>query len=81
MLKGGKKTLNSVKAVLLEVSFLNIYKNSPLAAEVISFMQDNIFIVYDIYTLMRRPFDNPLFHLDFLFVREDFYLRSSTRWV
>jgi hypothetical protein len=68
------------KAVLLEVSFLNIYKDAPLAAEVIAFMEANNFVVYDICTLMRRPFDKALFQSDFLFLRKDFHLRSSNRW-
>ena len=80
ILKGAAKTLQSAKAVLLEVSFLNIYKGAPLVAEVIAFMEKNNFVVYDICSLMRRPYDNALFQSDFLFLQKDFNLRSSTRW-
>jgi FkbM family methyltransferase len=80
ILKGAMKTLQSAKAVLLEVSFLPIYKGAPLAAEVISFMEKNNFVVYDICSLMRRPYDKALFQSDFLFLQKDFHLRSSTRW-
>jgi len=80
ILKGGAKTLQSAKAVLLELSFLNIYKGAPLAAEVIAFMEKNNFVVYDICSLMRRPYDKALFQSDFLFLHKDFYLRASTRW-
>ncbi|QNN43019.1 FkbM family methyltransferase [Pedobacter roseus] len=80
ILKGAAKTLQSAKAVLLEVSFLNIYKGAPLASEVIAFMKKNSFVVYDICSLMRRPYDRALFQSDFLFLQKDFNLRSSTRW-
>nr|WP_315425011.1 FkbM family methyltransferase [uncultured Pedobacter sp.] len=80
ILKGAAKTLQSAKAVLLEVSFLNIYKGAPLAYEVIAFMEKNSFVVYDICSLMRRSYDRALFQSDFLFLQKDFNLRSSTRW-
>lgn len=81
ILRGAKKTLKSAKAVLLEVSFLNIYKDAPLAAEVVTFMEKNNFVVYDICSLMRRPYDKALFQSDFLFLQKNFSLRSSSRWV
>ncbi|WP_316824785.1 FkbM family methyltransferase [Pedobacter miscanthi] len=80
ILKQAAKTLQFTKAVLLEVSFLNIYKGAPLAAEIIAFMEKNNFVIYDICSLMRRPYDKALFQSDFLFLQKDFYLRTSTRW-
>ncbi|SDG42259.1 methyltransferase, FkbM family [Pedobacter terrae] len=80
ILKGATKTLQSANAVLLEVSFLHIYNGAPLAAEVIAFMEKNNFLIYDICSLMRRPYDKALFQSDLLFLQKDFHLRSSTRW-
>jgi len=80
ILKGGEKTLSAAEFVLLEVSFLDIYKDSPLAGDVLNFMQSRGFVVYDICTLMNRPLDGVLFQSDFLFVKEDSCFRSDKRW-
>lgn len=80
ILKGGEKTLSSAEFVLLEVSFLDIYKNCPLVADVLNFMQQHGFVLYDICTLMKRPLDGTLYQSDFLFVKENSRLRSDKRW-
>lgn len=80
ILKGGTKTLQSAQLVLMEVSLLGIYKGAPLVDEVIVFMKNSGFILYDICTLMRRPYDNALYQSDFLFIKQDHSLRTSTRW-
>ncbi|HEY2582759.1 MAG TPA: FkbM family methyltransferase [Mucilaginibacter sp.] len=80
ILKGGVNTLKSAEFVLLEVSFLDIYVNCPLAADIILFMKDHGFVIYDICTLMRRPLDKALFQSDFLFVKEESQFRSNKRW-
>lgn len=80
ILKGGIKTLQSAQMVLMEVSLLGIYKGAPLVDEVISFMKNHNFILYDICTLMRRPFDNALYQSDFLFIKQYHFLTTSTRW-
>ncbi|MEO5910957.1 MAG: FkbM family methyltransferase [Pelobium sp.] len=80
ILKGGLKTLKHAQAVLLEVSLLPIYQNCPLVDEVIIFMKDQGFALYDICSLMRRPLDQALFQSDFLFVRNDSFLRGNLKW-
>lgn len=80
ILKGASKVLQSAQIVLMEVSLLGIYKDAPLAHEVILYMKTKGFVLYDICSLMKRPFDNALFQVDFLFMKEDYALRSSTRW-
>jgi FkbM family methyltransferase len=81
ILKGGDKTLASAQFVLLEVSFLDIYVNCPLAADVISYMNNKGFVIYDICTLMKRPLDKTLYQADFLFVRSDSDFRKDKRWI
>lgn len=54
ILKGGENTLANAMFVLLEVSFLDIYLNCPLAADVISYMNARGFVIYDICTLMGK---------------------------
>ncbi|MBS1530096.1 MAG: FkbM family methyltransferase [Bacteroidetes bacterium] len=80
ILKGGERTLRSAEFVLLEVSLLDIYKEVPLVAEVMTFMNQRGFVLYDICSLMRRPLDKALFQSDFLFAREDSIFRKDKRW-
>lgn len=78
ILKGGKNTLMKSAAVLLEVALLDIYANSPLANDVMFFMKENSFVLYDICSAdIRRPADNALWQTDFLFVKEDSTLRLN----
>ena len=80
ILKGGVKTIAYAEFVLLEVSFLDIYIDCPLVIDIINFMKEQGFVVYDICSLMRRPLDKALFQSDFLFVKEKSQYRNNKRW-
>jgi len=80
ILKGAEKTIQQAEFILLEVSLIDIYKNCPMVAEVMAFMQSNGFVLYDICSLMRRPYDNALFQSDFLFVKETSPFRAAKQW-
>ncbi|MCZ4221795.1 FkbM family methyltransferase [Pedobacter rhodius] len=80
ILKGGEKVLQTAQLVLVEVSLLQIYKGAPLVDEVINFMKDRGFVLYDICSVMRRPYDKALFQSDFLFIKQQHPLIASSRW-
>jgi len=80
VLKGAKNTLKFAHVILLEVSLIDIYKNCPLVADVIAYMANCDFVLYDICSLMRRPLDGALYQSDFLFVRKDSTLRNNKKW-
>ncbi len=80
VLKGAIKSLAHAEVCLLEVSLLNLGDNSPLVAEMIAFMDEKQFQVYDISQFMRRPFDQTLYQLDMFFVKKDSALIASKRW-
>ncbi len=80
ILKGAEKTMQQAEFILLEVSLIDIYKNCPMVAEVMAFMQSKGFVLYDICSLMRRPYDNALFQSDFLFVKETSPFRAAKQW-
>jgi len=80
ILKGAEKTIQQAEFILLEVSLIDIYKNCPMVAEVMAFMQSKGFVLYDICSLMRRPYDNALFQSDFLFVKETSPFRAAKQW-
>lgn len=80
ILKGAENILQQAQFVLLEVSMIDIYKNCPLVAEMMAFMQAKGFVLYDICSLMRRPFDKALYQSDFLFVKEASGFRADKQW-
>lgn len=80
ILRGGGSTLSEAEFVLMEVSFLDIYLNCPLALEAIRFMGERGLVIYDICSLMRRPLDRALYQSDILFVRKDSHFRSNKHW-
>jgi FkbM family methyltransferase len=77
ILKGAPEALRTVLAVLMEVSFLQYNAGAPLFAEVIRFMDERGFVVYDIGSLVRWQGDNSLLQADLLFVRKDSPFRPA----
>ena len=80
ILKGGNNALTFAKVVLMEVSFIDIYKNGPLVLDVLNFMDKHNFQTYDICSIMRRPLDKALFQSDLLFIKKDSPLIQSKKW-
>lgn len=78
VLKGGPTVLNNSDIVLLEVALIDLYVDSPLVRDVINFMDERAFVLYDICSVdIKRPLDNALWQSDFLFVKKNSILRSS----
>jgi len=80
ILQGGEKALSGVDLVLLEVSILDIHKNVPLIKDVLDFMHERDFVLYEIGDLIRRPLDHALWQMDAFFCRENAFLRRDKRW-
>ena len=80
ILKGGNSALTFAKVVLMEVSFIDIYKNGPLVLDVLNFMDKHNFQTYDICSILRRPLDKALFQSDLLFIKKDSPLIQSKKW-
>lgn len=80
ILKGAKNTIKKTEVILMEVSLIDIYKDVPLIKDVLNFMDENGFQLYDICSFIRRPLDNALWQIDAIFVRKNSKLISSKRW-
>lgn len=80
VLKGGAGALASAEVVLMEVSLIDFYKNSPLLADVTTFMQTCHFQAYDICSFIRRGRDQALGQVDMIFVKESSALVSVKTW-
>jgi len=70
VLGGAKKTLEDTERVILEVLLFGFYRNSPQLYDVVSYMKDHGFVVYDIFGNQYRPLDGALAWIDMAFVKE-----------
>ena len=64
-LKGFGKLLKEIDYILVEVSFQEIYKNQPIADEIVNFLEkENFFIIKkNIATKFKKKFFNRIFFL------------------
>lgn len=81
VLKGASTALATAKAVLMEVTILELYQKNPILSDVTAFMREQGFRAYDICSLIRRPLDQALCQLDIIFVKEDSKLLKRKVWI
>lgn len=80
VLKGAQKALAAAKVCMLEISLILLDEGTPLAYDVMKFMDEAGFQLYDISQFMRRPFDKALYQLDVLFVKKNSAWITDKRW-
>ena len=81
VLAGFDKYIANTEAILTEASLLEIHKGVPLVRDVINFMGERGFVLYDICSVStRRPLDNALWQTDLLFVKENSIFRQDKRY-
>jgi FkbM family methyltransferase len=77
VLSGARSTLAESVAVILEVSFFGFFEGGPQFHDVVAWMHDAQFVVYDLIDLMYRPLDGALAQADVVFVPESSPVRRS----
>jgi FkbM family methyltransferase len=77
VLGGARHTLEQTEAVILEVTLFGTMIGGPQAFDIMRWMKDVGFVVYDIWGHNYRPFDNALCQVDMAFVREQGRFRES----
>jgi FkbM family methyltransferase len=80
ILKGGKKALAAAEVVIMEASLLPYNEGAPLFADVVAFMHQEGFAVYDFCGQNRRETDNALFQTDAVFARRESSLRARRKF-
>jgi FkbM family methyltransferase len=80
VLRGMGERIHDVDAILIEASVIATIREGPEIAEVVAFLRQRGFVVYDVLGGGRRPLDSALAQLDLLFVKEDSPLRADHRW-
>jgi FkbM family methyltransferase len=79
-LRGAPGVFDVAEVFILEVSLMEFLPETPVLSEVVSFMDERGFVVYDVAGYARRPLDGALGQLDLCFARRDGMLRRSTEW-
>lgn len=77
ILDGARKVLEDTELIVLEVSLFQFFINGPQFYDVVSYMKDHGFVVYDIFGGHNRPLDNTLAQVDMAFVKENGQLRKN----
>jgi FkbM family methyltransferase len=80
VLAGATATLAQTELVQLETLLFPFYEDAPQLAEVVAFMSEAGFVVYDIVDLGYRPLDGALAQVDLLFVPEGSALRERREY-
>jgi FkbM family methyltransferase len=70
VLRGASDALVGCAAVIMEVSWYPIGPDMPLVQHALAFMRERGFVWYDVLGIYRRPSDDALAQMDFLFLRE-----------
>lgn len=66
--------------VILEDSLFFSLPNKPIFHEVIEYMVERDFVVYDIWGVLRRPLDGAVAQVGVCFVKGDGALHQSKQW-
>jgi FkbM family methyltransferase len=76
VLRGGEKVLRNSEVAIIECSLIQYNDGAPLFADVVDFMKDHGFVVYDFCGESRREVDGALFQTDVMFTSERSVLRK-----
>jgi len=81
-LKGAESTFGITEVYIMEVSFFPFkdVPGCPVFSDVINFMLERNYVVYDFGSFLRRPFDGALGQCDICFVKKDGFLRTYNGW-
>lgn len=77
VLKGCKCCFGQTEAFIIEVSNFRFLQNQPIFHEIVEFMADNGYVLYDVIHLKPRFANGVLGQMDVCFVKEDGILRNA----
>jgi FkbM family methyltransferase len=80
VLRGATNCFGVTELFILETSLYSFLPNMPLTRDVIAFMAEAGYELYDITGFLRRPSDGALGQIDLAFVRRRGRLRSHDHW-
>jgi FkbM family methyltransferase len=79
-LKGATKLLGQTELFILESSLFKFSQAVPIMSELIQFMTNHGYEIYDFAGYLRRPYDGALGQVDICFAKRDGTLRNINLW-
>jgi FkbM family methyltransferase len=79
-LSGGESLFGKTEVFIIETSLFRFLPRQPITREIIGFMADRGYELYDITEFLRRPLDGALGQVDLAFVKADGRFRTSAAW-
>jgi FkbM family methyltransferase len=79
-LSGATTLFGRTELFIVETLLYEFMPKLPITREVIGFMGERGYEIYDVTELHRRPFDGALAHIDFAFVKRNGRFRTSNEW-
>jgi len=79
-LRGAATILGHTELVVVEVSLVASMVGAPLASDVVVFMRERGYEIYDLPGYFRRPLDGALGQVDIAFAKADGLLRRAPQW-
>lgn len=80
VLQGSRSCFDHTEMFIIEVSFFKTHPERPVFLDVVNFMADKGYVVYDFADLKRRPFDGALGQADVCFVKRGGVFTQHKRW-
>lgn len=80
VLRGIGERIHDLDVIIVETSVIATVKNGPEVIDVIDYMKQQNFVLYDTLGGTRRPLDNALAQVDLLFVKANSPFRADRRW-
>ncbi len=80
-LRGAESLFGTTEVFILELTLLEtINPGWPIVHEVVAFMAERGYYLYDLPGFLRRPLDGALAQIDACFVKVDSFLRADGTW-
>lgn len=80
VLRGIGERIHDLDVIIVETSVIATIKDGPEVVDVIAYLKQKGFVLYDTLGATRRPLDNALAQVDLLFVQADSPFRADRRW-
>jgi len=77
VLAGADQVLKDTEYIVLEVCLMGFFVGGPQVYDVITYMKDRGFVVYDILDYSYRPLDEAMSHVDMAFIKESGQFRKD----
>lgn len=80
VLEGWTKGFEQCEVIQCEISLLPLIPKAPLLHEVVAYLYNRGFMMFDVTELIRSPFDAAVWQIDALFCRKDSPLCTNRVW-